>query len=237
MQDLKPKTLSELQDICEDLGFSRFKAKEIFKFIHSKFQTDFNELTTIKIEERELLKKLFTISNISLSKTEKSKSVEKALFELGDGKRIETVFMDYGGDERKTLCVSTQVGCPIKCEFCATGTMGFQRNLTTAEILSQVYYFAKENKISNIVFMGMGEPFLNYDNVIKAAYILNDECGLNIGARRTSISTIGIIAGINKLAQEGKQFRLAWSLVAPNDKLRRKLIPFKALSSISEIVA
>ncbi len=237
MLDLKAKTLIELQETCKDLGFSKFKAKEIFKFIHAKCQTDFSKLTTIKLAEREILAHSYHISDINPITTQKSKDVKKALFELEDGKRVETVFMDYGGDERKTLCVSTQVGCPIKCEFCASGTMGFQRNLTSAEIISQVYYFARKHKISNIVFMGMGEPFLNYDNVIKAALILNDECGLNIGARRTSISTIGIVAGINKLAQEGKQFRLAWSLVAPNDKLRRKLIPYKALPSIAETVA
>jgi 23S rRNA (adenine2503-C2)-methyltransferase len=143
--------------------------------------------------------------------------------------------MNYNKD-RKTVCVSTQVGCAMGCSFCATGQMGFERNLTVAEILSQVYFFARKGKISNIVFMGMGEPFLNYNNVIKAAHILNDENGLNIAARRTSISTIGIISGIKRLAEEGKQFRLAWSLVSPFDEQRKTLIAYEGLAPINSVI-
>lgn len=235
MDDLKGKSLEELKEICSELGFSKFKAKDIFKHIHRKLIKDLNSLTTIKLAEREKLKELFHISNLAIHKKEKGRGVVKVSFQLDDGKIVETVFMDYGS-ERKTLCISSQVGCPVGCGFCATGDMGFTRNLTTAEILSQVYHFAEKDKISNIVFMGMGEPFLNFDNVIKAAKILNNEAGQNIASRKIVISTIGILAGIRKFAQESKQLRLAWSLVAPNDALRQKLIPFKGLASIKETI-
>jgi 23S rRNA (adenine2503-C2)-methyltransferase len=235
MQDLRDKTLQELRDICSDLGMQKFKAKEIFIFTHKKLKTDFNKLTTLKKDEREKLAGHFYISDIKLHKLQKGKQIQKAAFQLEDGKIIETAFMDYKSD-RKTLCVSTQVGCIMGCSFCATGAMGFERNLSVSEILSQVYFFAKQYKVTNIVFMGMGEPFLNYENVIKAARILNDECGLNIAARRTSISTIGIISGIKRLAGEGKQFRLAWSLVAPTDEMRKTLISYQGLAPIDSII-
>jgi len=140
------------------------------------------------------------------------------------------------GKERKTICVSCQVGCPISCLFCATGGMGFIRNLSVDEILSQVYYFAKDHTISNIVFMGMGEPLLNYNNTVRAAKILNNDFGQNIAARKITISTVGIIPGIKRFADEERQIRLAWSLVAPTDEQRAKLIPYKNLASIQEIV-
>lgn len=235
MEDLKDLSLDEVKQLCAKLGLRPFKAKETFTFIHKKMGRDLNKLTTIKFEEREKLQANFFISSLSPYKIEKGQKVQKVSFELADGKIVETVYMDYGKD-RKTICVSSQVGCFIGCSFCATGAMGFERNLSVAEILSQVYYFAKDHNISNIVFMGMGEPFLNFDNVIKAAKILNSESGLNIASRKIVISTIGLLPGIRKFTKESKQLRLAWSLVAPNDPLRRKLIPFKGLPSIAETI-
>jgi len=140
---------------------------------------------------------------------------------------------------RNTVCVSSQVGCPIGCIFCATGAMGFSRNLAIDEIIEQVLLFArllkKEGKrVDNVVFMGMGEPFLNYDNVIAAARILNDAQGLNIGARHISISTIGISAGIEKLIDEPLQLNLAVSLHAPNDRLRQKIIPAAKINPLEK---
>ena len=233
MQDLKGMELKELQEVCKTSGFLTFKAREIFSFIHRKLKTDLAGLTTLKLEEREKLKDAFYISDLSLRKLETGKGVKKASFRLEDGLEIETVLMDYGKGHL-TLCVSTQAGCPIRCLFCATGQMGFKRNLSTAEILSQVYHFAREERVTNIVFMGMGEPFLNYDNVLKAAHLLNDKMGQNIAARSIVISTVGIIPGINKFLQETKQFRLAWSLAAPDDTLRKKLVPFEGLPSIAQ---
>ncbi|MDD5382747.1 MAG: 23S rRNA (adenine(2503)-C(2))-methyltransferase RlmN [Candidatus Margulisbacteria bacterium] len=235
MEDLKDKTLDELKALCRELGFPAFKAKEIYSYIHKKLKTDLKEFTTLKLEERERLGKSFIVAEISANKTEKGRNVEKVAFQLHDGKVVESVFMDYK-DERKTVCVSSQAGCPIGCLFCATGQMGPGRNLTTSEILSQIYYFAKKSKISNLVFMGMGEPFLNYDNVLKAIAILNNESGLNIAARKIVVSTIGILSGIERFANESKQLRLAWSLAAPFDETRRKLIKYKNLPSIEETI-
>ena len=236
MQDLKGMDLKELQEVCKTSGFSAFKAKEIFLFIHRKLKTDLSGLTTLKLEEREKLKDAFYISDLSLRKLETGKGVKKASFRLEDGLEIETVLMDYGKGHL-TICVSTQAGCPIRCLFCATGQMGFKRNLTSAEILSQVYHFAQKERVSNIVFMGMGEPFLNYENVLKAVKILNDESGVNIAARKIVFSTIGIISGIQNFANESKQLRLAWSLAAPFDEVRKELVPFKGLAPISETIA
>ncbi len=152
----------------------------------------------------------------------------KALIKLDDGLKIESVLMKHKGEsgERNTVCVSSQVGCPLACKFCATGEMGFKRNLTVSEIVEQVLFFARRgDKISNIVFMGMGEPFLNYENVLAAIRLFNDEQGLNIGARKISISTSGVIEGIEKLAEEKLQLNLAISLHAPDDALRSELMP------------
>lgn len=231
MCDLAGKDLSEIKSICKELGLPRYKAREIFRFVNQKMVEAVDEITILKKEERAF----FTISAISPVKIEKGKTAEKALFALDDGNKVETVYMDYT-DERKSLCVSSQIGCPMGCKFCATGNLGFIRNLTPVEILSQVYSFAKKEKISNLVFMGMGEPFLNYDNVMKAIYILNDDLGLNIASRKIVISTIGIIPGINKFANETKQIRLAWSLASPSDELRKKLIGYKRLPSIAETI-
>lgn len=159
----------------------------------------------------------------------KAKDVAKARLVLDDGLKIETVLMRHK-DNRNTVCVSSQVGCLLNCRFCATGKMGFKRNLTTSEIINQVLFFARslakeKAKITNLVFMGMGEPFLNYENVISAIRILNDKDGFNLGARHISISTAGVIEGIKKLFNEKLQVNLAISLHAPNDQLRSELIP------------
>jgi 23S rRNA (adenine2503-C2)-methyltransferase len=235
MEELKGKTLDELKVLFQGLGLPAFKAKELFVFINRKLETDLSRLTTLKLEEREMLQRSFTLSQLTPQKVETGRDVEKVSFALADGKAVEAVFMDYR-EERKTVCVSSQAGCAIGCLFCATGQMGPGRSLTTAEILEQIYYFARKSKVSNLVFMGMGEPFLNYDNVLKAISILNIETGLNIAARKIVVSTIGIISGIERFAAESKQLRLAWSLVAPFDDLRRKLIGYKQLPSIDETI-
>lgn len=163
----------------------------------------------------------------------------KAAMRLEDGNIIEAVLLN-NNDGRHTVCVSSQVGCPIGCGFCATGKIGFKRNLTAEEIVAQVVYFARQLKaegerVDNVVFMGMGEPFLNTDNVFKAIEILNDKEGISIGARSISISTVGIIEGIKKLAKFPLQVNLALSLHAPNDKLRDLLIPINKKYSIKRL--
>ncbi len=165
----------------------------------------------------------------------------KALLTLDDGLKIETVLMSHK-DGRHTVCVSSQVGCSLGCKFCATGKLGLSRNLEYSEIIDQVLFFARylkkqNSRVSNIVFMGMGEPFLNYDNVIKAIKYFNETDALNIGARRISISTSGIIPGIEKLAQENFQVNLAISLHAPNDKLRSELMRINKRFPLHELLS
>lgn len=163
----------------------------------------------------------------------------KAAIHLADGNIIESVLIN-NSDGRHTVCVSSQVGCPIGCDFCATGKIGFKRNLSAEEIVLQVLYFARQLKkegerVDNVVFMGMGEPFLNTDNVLRAIEILNDKEGINIGARSISISTVGIIEGIKKITKFPLQVNLALSLHAPNDKLRDQLVPINKKYSIKRL--
>jgi 23S rRNA (adenine2503-C2)-methyltransferase len=233
MQDLKGMEIRELMANCSEHAIAAYKAKEIFRALHKQHKEEIGQLTFLSLAERELLAKKYIISRIDAAKEKKTRQVVKVLFQLPDGKAVETVLMQYG-HEQSTLCLSSQVGCPVRCQFCATGKMGFKRNLTAGEILSQVYYFAKKGRISNIVFMGMGEPFLNYDNVLKAARILNHPLGEEIAARKIVFSTVGIINGIKKLAAEKEQFRLAWSLVSPFDEVRKKLITLRSLGSVAQ---
>ena len=199
---------------------------------------------------REELEKDYPIGISAEAHVSKDKKTIKALVNLDDGLAIETVLMRHSAvakamadkkDKRNTVCVSSQVGCAMNCSFCATGKLGFKRNLEIWEILEQVLFFARylkefEEKITNIVFMGMGEPFLNYENVMGAIKILNDKDGFNLGARHISISTAGIIEGIEKLANEGLQINLAISLHAPSDELRSKLMPVNKTYSIGKVL-
>jgi len=228
--DLKSLNLAELQEIIPG-----FKGREVFRFIHRHLKEKIDDLTCISLSEREQLAEKYFISKLEIQKISNEKEADKVAFKLSDDKLIETVSLK-DKENRVTLCVSSQVGCPVQCLFCATGKMGFKRNLTVSEILSQVYHFAQGENISNIVFMGMGEPFLNFDNVLAAARILNHPLGQNIAARKITISTVGILSGIKKLAETPEQFRLAWSLIAPNDGARGKLIPSKYNEPIDKIV-
>ncbi|HRY52645.1 MAG TPA: 23S rRNA (adenine(2503)-C(2))-methyltransferase RlmN [Candidatus Portnoybacteria bacterium] len=164
----------------------------------------------------------------------------KALITLEDGLSVETVLMRHDG--RNTVCVSSQIGCPLGCSFCATGQMGFKRNLSTGEIEEQVLFWARYLKkegerLSNMVFMGMGEPFLNYDNVFAAIKALNDDNLLGIGARHISISTAGVIEGMERMAEDMPQINLAISLHAPNDELRQKLMPIAKKYPLANLMA
>jgi len=173
--------------------------------------------------------------DIKTENIQESKNTTKILLVLDDGLKIETVLMSHpdkngGGRRRNTVCVSSQVGCSLGCKFCTTGKSGFKRNLTVWEIIEQVLFFArklkdKNERVDNVVFMGMGEPFLNYENVMEAIRLLNSKDGMEIGARSISVSTSGIVEGIKKLAGENLQANLAISLHASNDELRSKLMP------------
>jgi len=219
---------------------SKFRLKQAQKAVFVDLITNWQECTVLSKELRDELNigcPLEIKGQIFGSADSES---AKALLTFADGAQIETVLMRHN-DGRNTVCVSSQVGCPMACAFCATGQMGFKRNLTVSEILSQVLFFARhlkdENKkVSNVVFMGMGEPFLNYNNVMSAIKILNDQQGFNLGARHFAISTCGVIEGIKKLATDSLQINLAISLHAPEDKLRGELMPINKKHPLKEVL-
>ncbi|NOY35852.1 MAG: 23S rRNA (adenine(2503)-C(2))-methyltransferase RlmN [bacterium] len=225
--------IENLEDILKNEP--RYRLKQIKEAVFRDLIDDWSKASNLPLALREKLSKECPLEiKGEILKSGDGQTV-KALIELDDlpagkagGLKIESVLMKHkdGEGTRNTVCVSSQVGCPMACKFCATGEMGFKRNLTVSEILEQVLFFARAgNKISNIVFMGMGEPFLNYENVMAAICVLNGEDSLNIGARKISISTSGVIEGIEKLAEEKLQLNLAISLHAPDDELRSELMP------------
>jgi len=220
-----------------------YRIKQVHKLIFQDLINDWDEATVLPLSLREELKKSFSLE-IKHKMFEEGNTV-KALIELKDGLKIESVLMKHN-DNRFTVCVSSQVGCPLACSFCATGTMGLKRNLEPFEIVIQVLLFSrylKDKKITNVVFMGMGEPFLNYDNVMSAVRLLNSNEYFNIGSRKISISTSGIIEGIERFALEDLQVNLSISLHAPNNSLRNELMPVnkkypleKVLKTVDEYI-
>lgn len=236
-KDLKDKTKLELEQIVAGLGQKEYLAGYIFGFIHAKGVSEIPQITPLsKALRAQLAGQGYFISQLKiLRKLTDPDGTIKYLFELSDGNRIETVLLS--GNERKTLCISTQVGCAMNCAFCATAKVKLQRNLTAAEIVDQVNAAQKDGgRIGNIVYMGMGEPLLNYDAVVKSVRILNDPAGKNIGIRHITISTCGIVPAIKKLAQEAIRPRLAISLNAPTDALRKKLMPVGAKYPIGDLI-
>jgi len=209
-----------------------FRKKQIEKAIYQELIDSWDKVTVLSLKLREELKKETSL-DISAQFFE-SKDVKRAVITLTDGLQIETVLMRH--EDRNTVCVSSQVGCALGCKFCATGKLGLKRNLTAEEILEQVLVFERKEPINNIVFMGMGEPFLNYENVMKAIRMLNNENAFNIGARHISISTVGIIEGIKKLSKEDLQVNLAISLHAPNNALRSKIMPVSKKYSLEDVL-
>lgn len=236
--DLKDKTLGELEQIIAGLGHKqKYLAGYIFHFIHTEDAADILEITPLSKALREkLIEHGFFISRLKvINKLTDKDGTVKYVFGLGDGHRIETVLLLDG--KRKTLCVSTQAGCKMGCVFCATGKVKFRRNLTAGEIVDQVYIVQKDAaKISNIVYMGMGEPLDNYDAVVKSVKILNDPAGPNIGIRHITVSTCGIAPAIKKLAHEHLHPRLAISLNAPTDDLRTRLMPINTKYPIAKLL-
>jgi len=206
-----------------------YRLKQVKKAIFQNLIENWSEATNLPLSLREKLNEKCPLLIKGDSIVSQDQRTVKVLITLRDNLGIEAVLMRHKGG-RNTVCLSSQVGCPLGCKFCATGQMGFKRNLEISEIIEQVLFFARYlkkfgEKVTNLVFMGMGEPFLNYENVLGAIRILNDKDDFNLGARKISISTVGIIEGIEKLAKEKLQINLAISLHAPNDKLRSELMP------------
>lgn len=219
----------EIKQILEKNGIKGYRASQIFNWLHKQLVTDFSLMSNISKEEREKLPEIFEIVVPKVEKVQKSSDgTKKYLLAYGEqqtANSIETVLIKNTA-KRKTVCVSTQVGCPLACQICATGKIGFKRDLTSDEIISQIELVYRENDgIDNIVFMGMGEPLLNMENVLKAIDIINHPKGLNIGARKITISTAGIPQKIEKLIDYPKQVRLAVSLNAAIQKKRKEIMP------------
>jgi 23S rRNA (adenine2503-C2)-methyltransferase len=218
-----------------------YRLKQVERALYRDLIDSWGEATNLPVSLRGKLEKEVPVSYNFNSLTSLKGNSVKAIMELKDGLKIESVLMQHA-DGRNTVCVSSQVGCPLGCIFCSTGKIGFLRNLDYHEIIEQVlffsYYLKKIGKtLNNVVFMGMGEPFLNYDNVIKAIRILNDGEKFNIGARHISVSTAGIPGGIKKFADEKLQVNLAVSLNAPNDTLRRKIMPVDFKYPVQEVIS
>jgi len=237
-KDLKSLELSELQNLALAYGEKAFAGTILFEWLHKKSASQLDALTNLSQAFRAALKKDgYELTALTLLKrTEAVDGTCKYLFALVDGQKIETVLLDDDG--RKTLCVSTQVGCKMGCVFCATGKMHFKRNLSAGEIADQLLQTEKIErlKVQNIVYMGMGEPLDNYDNVLKSIHILNAKHGKNIGARHITVSTCGLIPGIQRLAKENLQIRLAISLHGATDTVRGRLMPINKKYPVQELI-
>jgi 23S rRNA (adenine2503-C2)-methyltransferase len=220
-----------------------FRKTQAFDGVFKKLSSNWSELSNLPKSLQEKLNEGCSLEIDGQVFESKDGKTFKVLIVLEDSEKIETVLMRYQ-DGRNSLCVSSQVGCALGCKFCATGKMGFKRNLTSDEIVEQFLFFSRflkkkfgeSEKITNVIFMGMGEPFLNYDQVMKSIEILNDESMIGLGARNISISTSGVIEGIKKFSKEVRQINLAISLHAPNDELRSKLMPVNRKDNLKDVL-
>lgn len=218
-------TLSELENIFIENGYKKFNASQVYDWLYKKRIKNFDEMTNIKKELIKYLEENFIMGSIEVIDRQDDKDVSKFLFRLNDDQKVEAVYMhhDYG----HSLCISTQVGCNMSCAFCESGRLKKKRNLLTSEMVEQILAVEKELglRITHVVLMGIGEPFDNYDNVMKFVDIVNSGKGIELGARHITISTSGIVPKIIEFAKTDKQVNLAISLHAPNNEIRNKLMP------------
>lgn len=237
-KDIKSLSLEELSAQIKDLGLPKFRAGQIFEWLHKYGVSSFDEMTNLSKELRASLSNDFYIADCIIEEKYVSSidSTVKYLFRLNDGEFIESVIMKY--KYGYTICVSSQVGCKMGCKFCASTLAGFKRNLTPSEIESQLHSAQKDLgiRISHIVLMGIGEPLDNYDNVIRFLYNVNDKNGLNISMRNITLSTCGIVPKMYDLLNESLQITLTVSLHAPNDKIRSKSMPVNDKWCMDEVL-
>jgi 23S rRNA (adenine2503-C2)-methyltransferase len=241
---------AQLRELLISWGEPSFRADQVWGWLYRSLVSDFDQMRNLPKELRARLGKAAYLQALTpLAERVSADGLTcKVLFALRDGETIESVFMRY--ERRRTVCVSTQVGCPIGCPFCATGQGGFTRDLTAGEIVEQVLYFARQwigeqgpgtkdqgPGISNVVLMGMGEPLLNYEATWQAIETLNDAKGFGLGARRITLSTAGVVPGIQRLSREKLQIGLAVSLHAPSDRLRDKLVPLNRRYPLHQLMA
>lgn len=237
MKNIKDYDLNELKQEFVEMGEKTFRAEQVFKWLYENKVTSFDEMTNLSLELREKLKQNYGMHNFNiLKKQESADGTIKYLFDVLDGNAIETVLMSY--HHGYSICVSSQIGCKMGCKFCASTGIKFERNLTSGEIVEQILAVERENniRISNVVFMGIGEPLDNYDNVVNAIRIINNQKGINIGARHISISTSGLVPKIYQLAEENIQCTLSISLHATTDEKRSAMMPVNNRYNIAELL-
>jgi 23S rRNA (adenine2503-C2)-methyltransferase len=232
-----------LEDYFSELGEKSFRASQVIQWIHQKAVTDFQQMSNLSQALRDYLQNntVIHLPEVVYDATSVD-GTRKWLLQLDDGNRIETVYIPE--DDRGTLCVSSQVGCALDCSFCSTGRRGFNRNLDTAEIISQVWLATRlideeikpGRKVTNVVLMGMGEPLLNFDNVVRAVHLMMDDFAYGLSKRRVTVSTAGVVPAIDRLG-DILDMRLAVSLHAPDDDLRNKLVPLNRKYSLQELMA
>lgn len=251
-------TKPELREQATAWGQPAYRGDQLYRWLHARLAANPAEMTDLPADLRRRLAEEAQIELLTPVAESRSRDghTTKVLFRLHDGQLIETVLMRY--ERRNTVCISSQAGCAMGCTFCATGQMGLQRNLTPGEIVAQVYFFerflrapehrssaadhrssssARQSQITNVVVMGMGEPLANYHNLWRALRTLTDPEGFGMGARRITVSTVGLVPGIDRFSQEDLQINLAVSLHAPNDALRSRLVPINLRYPIAELLA
>jgi len=238
--DIKALSKTELENELIALGYEPYRTGQIFRWLYKVGVRSFDEMSDIPLDMRNRLKAKFHITHLVIldSRSSASDGTIKYLFKLEDSNTIETVFLPER--DRNTVCLSSQVGCKYGCSFCASAPFGFIRNLRSSELLDEIIFLKLKNplaSITNLVFMGIGEPLDNYDNVMRAIRIFNDEEAFNIGARKITISTCGIIPGIEKLKKEGLQIELSVSLHASTDAVRSKLVPINKRYPLKDLMA
>lgn len=235
---LKNFSQAELEDWVQSLGQKAFRGRQLYQWIWEKGVQSFSEMTNLS---KDFIGQLQSLAQLDLTtvhqvQTSEAQGTSKFLIRMRDHRYVETVLIPEA--RRVTVCLSSQVGCALDCDFCATGKMGLKRNLSSGEIADQLLHVRRysDRPITNIVFMGMGEPFHNYDQVIKAATILNSESGFAHGARKITISTSGMVPQIRRFAEEGHRYKLAVSLNASNDDTRQQIMPINKKWDINELV-
>ena len=235
---LKGMNLEQILKWCANLNQSSFRANQIYQWMYKHGVSSTDSMNNISKELRNIINEQCTLSTLTIEKVDKSsiEKTQKILFKTHDGHFIESVSMVE--NDRHTICISSQIGCNVDCDFCATASMGLIRNLLTGEIIDQAIAIRNlvKEPITNVVFMGMGEPFLNYERVINAASILHDHNGFGLGAKRITISTAGIVPMIDRFIKEGHKYKLAISLNATEDSTRRKLMPLNKTWPIHDLI-
>lgn len=238
MNDIKSMTLEELTQALEELSLPKFRAKQIYEWIHKHLASDYSEMTNIPASLRETLNEKYPLNACKIVRKQVSRldSTVKYLFSMHDGDYIESVVTKY--KYGYTICVSSQVGCKMGCAFCASTLGGFKRSLMAGEMLSQIYTAQKDlgERISHIVLMGMGEPMDNFENVLRFISLVTDEKGLNLSMRNISLSTCGVVPKIEELLEKRLQLTLSISLHAPNNEIRNKIMPVNKRYPIEELL-